>query len=99
MDQGQIAPEGRLDVGEVGDLYLHHLEHVMRRKPTTIQDYRIILGRHLTPYFGRSALVRITTNQVSGYMTAKLNQGLSPKTINNHLNFLHGVFVFAVKRE
>ncbi len=71
----------------------------MRRKPTTIQDYRIILGRHLTPYFGRSAIVRITTNQVSGYMTAKLNQGLSPKTINNHLNFLHGVFVFAVKRE
>jgi len=32
-------------------------------------------------------------------MAAKSTQGLSPKTINNQLNFLHGLFAFALKRE
>ena len=100
MEQVKSMPtERRVDVGEIGGLYLHHLEHVMRRKPSTVQDYRIMLRRHFIPYFGRSPISGITVARVSGYMTEKLGQDLSPKTVNNHLNFLHGVFAFAVKRD
>jgi site-specific recombinase XerD len=32
-------------------------------------------------------------------LLAKKFDGLSAKTIQNHLNFLHGVWAFAIKRE
>ena len=32
------------------------------------------------------------------YLKRKRNDGLSSKTVQNHLNFLHGVFAFAIKR-
>jgi hypothetical protein len=33
---------------EAGAAYLRHLEHVMERKRTTLQDYRGYLRRHRT---------------------------------------------------
>ena len=35
-----VVPEERMTYQEAGDRYLHHLEHVKRRKPSTIQDYK-----------------------------------------------------------
>ena len=100
----------RLTLDVAGDRYLRHLENVMQRKATTVQDYRIMLDRHLAPFFAGRALDTIDAELVRGYMTAKLSERgddratrrkrerLSPKTVNNHLNFLHGVFAHAVKR-
>jgi integrase len=101
-----VVPEERMTFQEVGDRYLHHLEHVKRRKPSTVQDYRIILNKHLVPHFGAKGVDRIDSRDVAAYITAKSTGrrrgngkvGLSHKTIVNHLNFAHGVFSFAVKR-
>jgi integrase len=99
MEQTQfVAPAARLTFEDVGNRYVDHLEHVMERKRSTVQDYRIILNRHLAPYFGGKAIERITPDDLTAYIGVKAAAGLSTKTISNHLTFAHGVFAFAVKR-
>jgi integrase len=100
-----VVPEEQMTFQEAGDRYLHHLEHVKRRKPSTLQDYGIILSKHLVPHFGSKSVDRITARHVAAYITAKTRSsnktkdkgGLGRKTIVNHLNFAHGVFAFALK--
>jgi integrase len=99
MDEVKVlAPEERVDFGEVAQRYLHHVEHVMRRKSSTVQDYRIMIDRHLVPHFHTTGIERIKPEDIASYIAAKSSEGLAPKTITNHLNFAHGVFQFAVKR-
>lgn len=99
MEQTQfVARVARLTFEDVGSRYVHHVEHVMERKPSTVQDYRIMLVRHLAPHFGGKAIERITPDDVAAYVAAKARDGLATKTISNHLAFAHGVFAFAIKR-
>ena len=84
-------------VAEAGNRRLEQLE-ALGRKPSTMQDYRIMLDRHLAPHFASKALDRVTAEDVTGYMAIKRREGLAPKTITNHVTFLHGVFAHAVKR-
>jgi integrase len=95
-----VVPEERMTYQEAGDRYLHHLEHVKRRNPSTIQDYRIIHNKHLVPHFAPKPVDRIVARDVAAYIPTKSagKDGLSRKTIVNHLNFAHGVFAFALKR-
>ncbi len=93
-----VSRRDRLSVGDAGRRYVDHLEHVMERKPSTVQDYRGYLMRHLDPYFGDGPIDRIDADRVAAYMKAKRVEHLAAKTVQNHLNFLHGVFAFAVKR-
>jgi integrase len=95
---GVPASPERLTFDQVGQRYLHHLEDVMQRKRTTIQDYRIMLRGHLGPYFGSTDLAKLTPRDVDAYIAAKRRGGLSVKTITNHLDFAHGVLAFALKR-
>ena len=94
----QAPPEERLTFADVGERYVHHVEHVLKRRPTTVADYRSILRRHLGPYFGQAGIERITAGDMASYMAAMSAKGLETKTISNHLNLAHGVFAFAVKR-
>ena len=100
MQEVRVAPAAyeRLTVGEVGERYVRHVEHVLERKPTTVADYGSILRRHLAPYFGSQAIERITAEHLAAYMAAKASEGLQTKTVGNHLNFAHGLFAFALKR-
>ena len=100
VDQVAAAPPPaeRVAIPQAGERYLHHLEVVMQRKPTTIHDYKIILGRHLIPFFGERPLERIKPDDIVAFMAAKQRDGLSYKTVNNILNFLHGLFRHAMKR-
>jgi integrase len=88
----------RITVGVAGKRRIDHLEHVLERKPTTIQDYRIMLAAHLEPFFGGKPLERVSADDVLAYIKAKTRAGLSMKTITNHLSFLHSIFSFAIKR-
>lgn len=97
--QSVRAPlNGRLPFGEAGDLYVAHLESVLERKPSTIEDYRSMLRRHFAPFFRGRPLDSIDADQVVEYMRIKRAEGLTSKTIRNHIMFLHGVFVHAIKR-
>lgn len=92
------ASTERLTFEEMGRRYLQHLEEVMQRKRTTIQDYRIMLLRHLGPFFGATEVSKLDAADVAAYITAKRRSGLAIKTITNQLNFAHGVFAFGVRR-
>jgi integrase len=78
--------------------YLTHLEEVMQRKQTTVQDYRIMLRRHLAPVFGRRPIDAVAPTDISDYITSKRRAGLAMKTVMNHLQFAHGVFAFSMRR-
>src|ERR1700682_864064 len=99
-----VVPEEQMTYQEAGDRYLYHLEHVKHRKPSTLQDSRIILTKHLVPHFCPKSVERIAARDVAGYISAKSRDtgkgkvGLSRKTIVHHLNFAHGVFAFALKQ-
>lgn len=47
-----------------------------------------ILRKHLVPRFGSVRLDRLTTEHIERYKVLKLEEGLSAKTINNHLTVL-----------
>ncbi|TML00333.1 MAG: hypothetical protein E6G34_02280 [Actinobacteria bacterium] len=94
-----VASADRHSLGEVGERYVDHLEHVMERKPSTIQDYRGYLKGHLEPFFGDSPIDKIGPPKVASYLKRKRGAGLSSKTVQNHLNFLHGLFRYAIRRK
>jgi integrase len=98
QESAVAAMPGRLTVDEAGGRYLHHLEHVMQRAPSTVQDYRLMLDRHLVPHFDSKPLDRIDPDDVVGFMAAKRRAGLAPKTVQNHVRFLHGLMQWSVKR-
>jgi hypothetical protein len=68
---GRIATEvvvvgaQRRTVAEAGGSCVDHLEHVMQRKRTTLQDYRGYLRRHLAPFFGGRPSDKINRTQVT----------------------------------
>src|SRR4051795_3014589 len=100
MATARVVPgASRRTVEEAGTAYIDHLEHVMERKRTTIADYRGYLRKHLGPFCGGRPLDKIDRARVESYLLAKKREGLSAKTIQNHLNFLNGIFAFAIKRE
>lgn len=92
------SPTTRRTITEAGDEYIDHLEHVMERKATTIVDYRGYLRGHFERFFAERPLDRIDEGWVSAYLKHKRTSGLSAKTVQNHLNFMHGLFRFAKKR-
>jgi integrase len=100
IDERRAAPPvvERMTVADAGERRIDHLEHVMQRKPTTIQDYRIMLRRHLGPFFADRPLERISSDDVVAYIAAKSEAGLAPKTIGNQLNFLQSIFGHAIER-
>jgi integrase len=66
-----------------------------RLKGSTVSDYANTLDRHVLPVFGELALQRIGPEEIDGYIGTKLVEGLSPKTIRNHLATLRLVFAAA----
>jgi integrase len=93
-----LASEERITFKQAADRYIQHIEHVMQRKASTVNDYRIITNKHLAPHFQNADLDRIKPQDVVAYIEAKSRTGYAIKTITNHLNFAHGVFRYAVKR-
>lgn len=97
MSDSQIGEE--LELAEAGERYVLHVEGFRGRKRSTVQDYRIIVRKHLVPFFAGRPLDAIDRRQVEAYQRAKLDSGLKPKTVANHVRLLHGIFRFAVGRE
>lgn len=57
-------------------------------KPSEQVTKRVILERHLIPFFGERALPDCTKALIERYKATKLAEKLAPKTINNHLAIL-----------
>ncbi len=93
-----LATPERKTLAEAASLYVDHLEDVMERKRSTIQDYRGYVRGHFKAFFGDTPIDRVDPAKVASYLKTKRSDGLSAKTVQNHLNFLHGVFSYSTKR-
>lgn len=93
-----VSTAARRTLEEAGAAYVDHLEHVMERKRSTIQDYRGICAATSSRSSASARSTGSTRPRWRSTSSASANDGLSSKTVQNHLNFLHGVFAFAVKR-
>lgn len=58
------------------------------KRPSELQSKRSILVRHLLPALSALAVGAIGSREVEAYKRQKLEQGLTPKSINNHLAVL-----------
>jgi integrase len=67
------------------------------KKPSAVYAKRVALRKHLLPYFGRYRLRDIGVPEIERYKAAKLTDGLSPKSINNHLAMLRKMLNLAVE--
>jgi integrase len=95
----------------VAEEHHRHLEGEIRE--STLADYRGYLNRHLLPFFGDVPLDSIRVRDVEDFSRHqrtevkqhRLNSDGSPKvglagsTIANHVNYLHSIFEFALRRE
>jgi integrase len=97
MREVKATPQERLTLREVGNAYIAHLRDFLERKPSTVQDYEGILNK-AERGLPKKTVDRYGGADIEGYVSLMKKAGRSPKTINNHLNFLHGLFAFAEKR-
>ncbi|MBS1894700.1 MAG: site-specific integrase [Actinobacteria bacterium] len=97
MRELKPTPQERLSLREVGDAYIGHVRDFLERKPSTVQDYEGILNKAESG-LPKKTIERYKPADIEGYVSTMRGAGRSPKTISNHLIFLHGLFAFAVKR-
>jgi integrase len=107
-DRSKLRPSERLTLVDVGKRYLDELRNVRQRKRATVDDYRIMLTKHFEPFFGDRSIDAIEKRDVDAYVRTKLGDPGEPRkslrkrgrvaaqTVTNQLNFLHGIFEFAV---
>lgn len=57
-------------------------------KPSEIENKQGVLKHHIIPFFGGMPLDGIKREKIEEYKANKLQLGLSPKTVNNHLAFI-----------
>ena len=66
-------------------------------KPSEVESKEMILRVHLVPAFGEVALDDIEPREIEVYKAKKLKDGLSRKSINNHLTVLRRALAIAVE--
>jgi integrase len=76
--------------------FLVHKEKMALRR-SILNDYDGMLRVHLLPFFGGRSLERVTAVEVESYISIKLCEGKSRKTIDHHLGLLSSVFRCAVR--
>jgi len=68
---------------------------VPNNKPSEVQSKKMILDLHLVPALGCLRLDEVGPGEIEHYKAEKLRDGLSPKTINNHLIVLRRMLAVA----
>jgi len=96
-EQAVASRYTRLTVAEAGERLIDHLE-VLGRKKSTMEGYRSALSVQLAPFFGDKALDRVTREDVERFIASRARKGSAPKSIQNYIGVLHGIFDFAMRR-
>ncbi len=83
-------PEERKEVPTLAKFVKEYVMTYARNnnKPSERKSKKMILERHLLPVLGRLRLDKIKMGHIERYKARKLDDGLSPKSVNNHLTVL-----------
>ncbi len=97
VNEGYRKP-ARLAFGEFAERFVHDYLPSRNLKPTTIENYRYLLSRHLLPFFAGVPLAELEARPelIDAYIALKSKAGLSPKSIQNHLLLLNVMFRRAI---
>jgi integrase len=97
VDREGYRSPGRITFTAFAERWLG--DHVVARglKQTTAETYRYAVEGHLVPFFGRRRLADISPEAIDRYVASKIREGLSPKTVNNHLLTLRVMLKQAVR--
>lgn len=79
------------------ELMLGELEEI-GRKPTTLANYRSILGFRLLPRFGESSVNRVRRSQVEAFAAQMIREGAAAHTRANVLKLLSQVFNYSLRQ-
>jgi integrase len=81
----------RITFSDFADRFVREYLPGRNLKRTTIENYRYILDGHLLPYFDDLVLAELEARPelIDGYIALKAEEGLAPKTIQNHLLLLN----------
>jgi integrase len=90
VDDGYRKPK-RITFAAFSKRFLNDYLPGRNLKPTTLENYRYMLDRHLLPFFGRHRLsdLEASPELIDAYVSLKAKQGLSAKTMHNHLLLLN----------
>ncbi len=69
----------------------HWLENTQKAsvRPRTYERYEEVIRLHINPALGRYQLQKLTAQHIEAFYTKKLDEGLSPRTVNTFHNILH----------
>jgi integrase len=96
MDNGIYIKPGKSTLAEFLTLWLRDYAKP-NLSPRGFERYESIVRVHLTPSLGSIPLIKLRPEHLQNYYTAKLNSGLSARTVRYHHVVLHIALKTAVK--
>jgi len=106
-----VRPESEPTFDDAAADWLHRLEHVDGAKPSTLEDYRLMLARPDAPArkrglrtagrivgeFGGQELRSITTAQVERFLARLDSEPISKRTVNKHRQVVCSILEHAAR--
>lgn len=96
QQRGILATGPNVTLQEYLENWLENI-HKPTIRLSTYLNYRKQLNNYLVPGLGAIKLQKLTPQQVQTFYTRKINEGLSPKSVNNIHGVLHKALDNAVK--
>ena len=69
----------------------------IRVKPRTYDDYEQVIRNHLQPFFRKTLLRSIALRHVQSFIADKIQEGLSPRTVNKSITVLKMMMNHAIR--
>ena len=70
-------------------------DYAALKRGSTQDDYAGVVNKHLKPFFGDRDLKQITPEEVQGFVTAELETGYKPRTVNKVITIANMMFKHA----
>lgn len=96
LRHGMLPTGTNVTVQEYLESWLENI-HKPTVRLSTYLNYSKLLKNYLVPGLGKVKLQKLTPQQVQAFYSKKINEGLSPKTVNNVHGVLHKALDNAVK--
>ncbi len=96
LDNGTFMKPGRTTVADYLSKWLTDYAKV-KLSPRGFERYRDIIRQHLIPAFGNLPLTQLKPEHLQKHYTAKLNDGLSARTVRYHHAVIHKALQTALK--
>ncbi len=97
IERGTYIPKATVqDFAKVAEDWLDYKKPNIRS--STMEEYRIHVRKHLTPFFGCIKINRINFSTVEGYIKDATDKGVTPQTLKKILINLGCIMSYAVRK-